>query len=130
MPIRYERDYEWSVLKSGKRGKRLHFRLNAYCPINTCELCGRRDGERWVHNRSDVFSWNFKGPRDWTTKPITMLCGACWNKVRAIVNLKREAEEIGFLARKLLREVANGNKNRRDAGVADGCDRGGESRKA
>ncbi len=81
-------------------------RIYPHCKLNPCGLCGRLGGPHRVSYRSDVFSWNFTGPKDFSTEVNAVLCMGCWNRARAIVAMKDEAQEIGYLARKLLREVA------------------------
>ncbi|HEY8309989.1 MAG TPA: hypothetical protein VIG47_05500, partial [Gemmatimonadaceae bacterium] len=104
MRIKYEHDYVWSVLKDGRRGTRLIDVFNAYSPLYRCQLCGLLASAKRVCCRNDVWSWNFIGDKDYTSPRITDLCVSCWNKVKPISYMKREAAEFLRLSRKLLRE--------------------------
>ena len=102
---RFDTHYTWSVLKNGKQGKRIISSCGPwYTPLNECDVCGYISTPKKVQHRNELWGWNLTDKKDYTTKSKEMLCMSCWNKIRPLVMLERESNEVRTLINKLKRE--------------------------
>ena len=81
--------------------------------IRYCDLCEKEGNAKTIYQRNDVWSWNFDGPKDYTTKSKSCLCMSCWNKVRAVVRRQDKADELQQEINKLNRSIKDERRNRR-----------------
>ena len=110
------RDSEWYRYqrKDGKPGRLMHRLGPEYTTLNACDVCGKLGIPRKVRVRNDVFGWNGESEKDWTTPSKDMLCTGCWNKVRAIVRKRDEANSCRRMLNKLTRTIRDERKNQND----------------
>lgn len=103
-------EYRYRV--DGERADRFYWHKNKCTDLNECSLCGMWSTPKKVHERNDVFGWNFDR-HDYKTPSKSMLCMGCWNRVRPKVVLSRESEECHLLINKLKRVLENERKNQK-----------------
>lgn len=96
--------------KDGSLGLRTGQRLWRYCVCRQCEHCGRVSSADWVK------TWWYRPRGCNDTAPEPTLCLGCFNKIRPLWRVQREAAEIASLSRKLKREAASARKQHENNG--------------
>lgn len=99
--------YEWSVLKSGKRGKRLIDAFRDWRRVSQCSRCGvfRRSSAIGVMNR-----WHCpKLFQDGHSQ--IMLCVGCNNKLRALTERFIAADKTRLLCNSMKSKINEATKN-------------------
>jgi len=105
-------DIEWHQYKrkDGKLGHWYQIPGPHYTVLNVCDVCGKISTPKKIHNRNDVFGWNFE-KNDWSTPAKNMLCTGCWNKAAVIIHKRHDLDKCRCLLNKLTRIIRHEQKN-------------------
>jgi hypothetical protein len=105
-------DYVPRIKKDGKPGIKCDTVYVKYSPIYTCDVCGKTGGHHSVRRRDAIYGWNFEKDQ-WRYDPVkskSTLCTGCWNKARAVVRRRDEAEALQYSIKQLKKEIRNASK--------------------
>lgn len=96
-----------------KSWARAEYRENPTTKLNQCSLCGRMSVPKKVCERNDVWGWNLNNGVSGTSKG--MLCMGCWNKVKAVVKRRTDADKIKRATNQLNRRLQQCQKLKQQA---------------